>query len=682
MKLVIAEKPSVARSIADVLGATTKKDGYIEGKGYIVTWCIGHLVGLATPGIYDEKYAKWQYDHLPILPSPWKYQIKEKTKKQFKIIKDLMNDDRVKSIVEATDSGREGELIFRLVYDKVGCNKPYERLWISSMEDAAIEAGFNDLREGKAYENLYQSALARSHADWIVGLNATRLFTTTYNAKLSVGRVQTPTLAMIVERDNRINHFEKEKYYHVHLNLGDFDVKSHRLESVESACRLIAACENQIATIKEVLKEVKKNKAPKLFDLTTLQREANRYYGYTAKQTLVYAQSLYEKKLITYPRTDSRFITTDMSESVQDIIHHIGVVDTPNISRLVDDSKVSDHHAIIPTLSSLRVGGGKVPSTELNILELIKMKLLAAVSLDYVYEEVSLIAEVNQNEFKAKEKTCIEIGYKAIEEAFKKTLSDKDKNVTLDDEVKLFKISEGDKFDIKGIEQTEHFTSPPKHYTEDTLLSAMERAGVEELDESLDVEKKGLGTPATRAGIIERLIQVGYIERKKKNIISTNKGAELIKIVPERIKSPLLTAEWENRLTEIANGTFNAEQFMGDIKLEIKELVSAYSGVQDSRTFETTREVIGHCPRCKTEVYESKKNFYCSNTDCNFNIWKEDKFFKSKRKKVTKAIAKALLSKGKVKITNLYSEKKDKTYEATVVLNDTGTWVNYKLEFK
>lgn len=682
MKLVIAEKPSVAKSIADVLEASIRKDGYLEGSGYIVTWCVGHLVGLATPEIYDEKYAKWQYDHLPILPSPWKYHVKEKTKKQYKVIKSLMNDERVTSLVEATDSGREGELIFRLVYDEIGCRKPYERLWISSMEDVAIEAGFNDLRAGKAYENLYQSALVRSHADWIVGLNATRLFTTAYNAKLSVGRVQTPTLALIVERDHRINNFNKEKFYHVHLNLGDFVVKSNRLESLESANTLMAACENQVVKIREVLKEVKKNKAPKLFDLTTLQREANRYYGYTAKQTLDYAQSLYEKKLITYPRTDSRFVTTDMSESVEAIINQIGLVDTPNVSRLINDSKVNDHHAIILTFSSLNIDELKVPGTELNILKLIKMKLLAAVSLDYVYEEVSLTAEVNENEFNANEKTCIEIGYRAIENEFKKTLLDKEKPMEKNEEIKLLKIKEGDTYKIKDIQRTEHLTSPPKRFTEDTLLSAMERAGVEELDTSLDTEKKGLGTPATRAGIIERLIQVGYIERKKKNIISTNKGIELIKIVPERIKSPQLTAEWENRLTEIANGTFSSEQFMNDIKLEIKELVNAYSEFKDSATFELTREVIGHCPRCQTVVYESKSNFYCSSADCNFNMWKEDKFFKSKKKKITKAIAKALLSKGRTKVKGLYSEKKDKTYDATVVLNDTGTWVNYKLEFK
>ncbi|MCH4888936.1 DNA topoisomerase III [Acidaminobacter sp. JC074] len=682
MKLVIAEKPSVARSIADVLGASNKKDGYIEGNGYIITWCVGHLVGLATPEMYDEIYAKWNYDHLPILPSPWKYQVKDKTKKRFKIIKDLMHDDRVTSLVEATDSGREGELIFRLVYDKVVCTKPFERLWISSMEDSAIKAGFNDLRKGSDYENLYQSALARSHADWIVGLNATRLFTTKYNAKLSVGRVQTPTLAMIVEHDMKITNFIKEKFYHVNLDLGTFSVKSDRIDTIELADKIITDCKDRQAVISEVIKDVKKNKAPKLFDLTTLQREANRYYSYTAKQTLDYAQSLYEKKLITYPRTDSRFITTDMRESVSDLVSRMDLVDTPNVDRLINDSKVSDHHAIIPTTSSLNMDETKIPVSELSILKLIRMKLTTAVSLDYVYEEVSVSVLVNNHDFKAKEKTCIEMGFKAVEDEFKISINDNDKLRDKSDAVKLIKINQGDKYSIVDIKRSEHFTSPPKHYTEDTLLSAMERAGVEELDNSLEVEKKGLGTPATRAGIIERLIQVGYIERKKKNILSTSKGVELIKIVPERIKSPTLTAEWENRLTEISNGSFNADQFMGEIKLEIKELVKSYSDMAVTSTFESTKEVIGKCPRCESDVYESKSNFYCSSKDCKFSIWKEDKFFLSKKKKVTKTIAKGLLTKGKIKVKGLYSEKKDKTYDATVVLNDTGTWVNYKLEFK
>jgi len=681
MKLVIAEKPSVARSIAGVLGASEKNDGYIQGNGYIVTWCIGHLVALAPPKIYDEKYDKWRYDDLPILPLSWKLQVKGKTKKQYKVIEKLMNDNSVNSIVEATDAGREGELIFRLVYDSVACTKPYERLWISSMEDSAIKAGFDNLYPGMNYENLYQAAMARSQADWIVGLNATRLFTTVYNTKLSVGRVQTPTLSMIVERDHMINNFVKEKFYHVHLDLGEFSVKSVRLDDSSEANDLTKLCDGKSASISEVLTEVKKNKAPKLFDLTTLQREANRYYGYTAKQTLDYAQSLYEKKLITYPRTDSRFITNDMEKSVIELVKASNLVEGVNISRLINDKKVSDHHAIIPTSTSLKLSEGQIPTTEHDIFNLIKMKLHAAVSLDYVYEEVSVSAMVDEHMFRANEKTCIEKGFKKIENDFKTLLKDQMQNGEIEDSLKLVKIRKNDKYQIKEATRTDHWTSPSKHFTEDTLLSAMERAGVEELDESLDVEKKGLGTPATRAGIIEKLIQTDYIERKKKNLIATNKGVELIKIVPERIKSPTLTAEWENRLTEISNGDFKANQFIEEIKSEVTELVMDYSEICDSNTFESTKEVIGLCPRCQTEVYESKNNFYCSSDTCKFNMWKEDKFFITKKKKLTKTMAKALLSKGKIKVKKLYSEKKDKTYDATVVLNDTGIWVNYKLEF-
>lgn len=681
MKLVIAEKPSVARSIAGVLGATEKKEGYIEGNGYIVTWCIGHLVSLATPEMYDENYAKWQYSDLPILPLNWKLQVKEKTKKQYKVIERLMHDSRVVSIVEATDAGREGELIFRWVYDNIGCDKPYQRLWISSMEDSAIKAGFDNLHKGMNYENLYQAAMARSQADWIVGLNATRLFTTVYKTKLSVGRVQTPTLSMIVERDYKINNFIKEKFYHVHLDLGEFSVKSDKINNLNDANKLVNICAGKVALISDVVSEVKQNKAPKLFDLTTLQREANRYFGYTAKQTLDYAQSLYEKKLITYPRTDSRFITKDMEQTVVDLIQAFGEVEGVNRSRLINDEKVTDHHAIIPTMSATKMIEPQIPKPELNIFNLIKMKLHAAVSLDFVYEEVSLTATVDEHCFKANEKLCIEEGYKKNEQEFKNSL----KEISTEDEsetsLKLSKIQKNDQYKIKDTNRTDHLTTPPKHYTEDSLLAAMESAGVEELDENLDTEKKGLGTPATRAGIIEKLIQTDYLQRKKKNLMATSKGVELIKIVPERIKSPTLTAEWENRLTEISTGDFSAAQFIDEIKCEVSELVKAYSDSCESNAFESSKEVIGLCPRCQMEVYESKNNFYCSSETCKFNMWKEDKFFTTKNKKLTKTMAIKLLDKGKIKVKNLYSEKKNKTYDATVVLNDTGTWVNYKLEF-
>lgn len=680
MKLVIAEKPSVARSIAGVLGANEKKDGYLIGNGYIVSWCVGHLVSLATPEEYDSKYLSWQYEDLPILPTKWHFSVNEKTEKQYRILEKLIKQEQVTSLVEATDSGREGELIFRLVYDNIAVQKPFERLWISSMEDSAIQNGFNKLKPGSDYENLYQSALARAKADWIVGLNATRLFTTAYNSKLSVGRVQTPTLAMIAERDEKINGFQKEKFYHVQLDLGEFQVKSDRFSLLSETEELMKFCKGKTAVVTEIVKDLKKKKPPKLYDLTTLQREANRYYGYTAQQTLEYAQSLYEKKLITYPRTDSCFITADMEDSTRDLIDVIGGIESPNISRIINDEKVSDHHAIIPTKASLNLKKDQIPSGEATVFNLVKMKLIAAVGLDYVYEEISVNVKVEDKEFTAKETIQIELGFKKIEDDLKKSLSQK-RDETGKESMTLIKIKERDEFPVKSVEQLEGLTSPPKYFTEDTLLSAMERAGIEELDEALEVEKRGLGTPATRASIIEKLIHIGYVERKNKNLMVTGKGTELVKIVPDRIKSVVLTAQWENRLTEIANGNESADQFIQEIQKEISELIESYSEFKDSTLFKSNKEKIGCCPRCTSEVYEGKKNFYCSSQTCEFSMWKEDKFFTSKKKKLSKAMATALLTKGKIKVKNLYSEKKDKSYDATVILKDTGTWVNYQLEF-
>jgi DNA topoisomerase-3 len=680
MKLVIAEKPSVARAIAGVLGANEKKEGYLIGNGYMVSWCIGHLVSLATPEEYDQKYLSWQYKDLPISPSKWRFSVNKKTEKQYRILEKLIKQEQVTSLVEATDSGREGELIFRLLYDNVGVQKPFERLWISSMEDSAIKLGFDQLKSGTDYENLYQSAISRAKADWIVGLNATRLFTTTYNSKLTVGRVQTPTLAMIADRDEKIKHFQKQKYYYVHLDLGDFIVKSSRLDLLDDAEQLIRFCSGKNAVVKDVIKDLKKKKPPKLYDLTTLQREANRYYGYTAQQTLEYAQSLYEKKLITYPRTDSCFITVDMEDSARALIDGFGGLESPNITRIINDEKVSDHHAIIPTKSSMNLKKDQIPSSEATIFNLIKMKLIAAVGLDFIYEEILVNVDVEGKEFSAKEIVLIELGFKKVEDDLKKFLGQK-LDETGKESMALKKLKENDAFSIQSVEQLEGWTSPPKYFTEDTLLSAMERAGVEELDEALDVEKKGLGTPATRASIIEKLIHIGYVERKIKNLMVTDKGTELIKIVPDRIKSTQLTAQWENRLTEIANGNDSADQFIQEIQNEISELVASYIDFKDSTLFRSTKESIGNCPRCLSEVYEGNKNFYCSNKVCEFSMWKEDKFFTGKKKKLSKAMAIALLTKGKIKVKNLYSEKKDTNYDATVILKDTGTWVNYQLEF-
>ncbi len=681
MKLVIAEKPSVAMTIAKVLGSTDKKQGYITGNGYIVSWCIGHLVSLSKPEEYDERYAKWNKTDLPILPDKWKLSVKEGTKQQYNVLAKLMANDEVTSIVEATDAGREGELIFRLVYDYSHCSKPYQRLWISSMEDSAIHEGFNQLQDGTKYESLYQSAIARTKADWLVGLNATRLFTTTYHTKLSVGRVQTPTLAMIVERDEKINNFKKEKFYHVELDLGDFKLKSERIQTMDEAKAIAKSCEGKAAVITELTKELKKNKPPALFDLTSLQREANRIFGYTAKQTLDYTQSLYEKKLVTYPRTDSRFITEDMKESVINLLPKADNSAAYDVNRIIDNKKVTDHHAIIPTKQSFKLDTLKIPNNELNVLKLIQNKLLVAVSLEHVYEAINVKAAVGDIPFTATTRVIVEIGYKKIEQDFRKELGlkvDEDKQ----NNSKLTKINEGDEFDIIGITNVEGTTTPPKPFTEDTLLSAMERAGIEELDDSLDTEKQGLGTPATRASIIEKLISIEYVERKKKNLIATSKGVELVRIVPEKLKSAQITAQWENKLTEISDGTRSAEAFLLEIQKEVIDLVDNLEVQGNPDSFNIQKEVIGKCPRCGLDVHEGNKNFYCVNKECKFSMWKDDKFFVNKKKKLTKSIAKALLSKGHIQVKKLYSDKKDTYYEATVVLNDTGVWVNYKLEFK
>ncbi len=680
MKLVIAEKPSVARTIAKVIGATDKKQGYITGNDYIVSWCIGHLVSLSKPEDYDARYAKWDKVDLPILPDQWLFSVKEGTKKQYQVLEQLMKRNDVTTIIEATDAGREGELIFKHVYNQSGCQKPFQRLWISSMEDSAIKAGFDDLREGEAFEDLYQSALARSKADWLVGLNATRLYTTSYKTKLSVGRVQTPTLAMIVERDEKIRTFIKEKYHHVELNLGDFEVKSERIDNLDEAQKLAALCEGKSVEIKELVKELKRKGPPALYDLTTLQREANRLFDYTAKQSLDYTQSLYEKKLVTYPRTDSQYITEDMAKSVRCLLPNENGTNSYNIKRIVNNDKVTDHHAIIPTSLSLKNEKRDIPKNEMNVLRLIQSKLEAAVSLDYQYEQVSVLAMVGDTEFKANTKIIVEPGFKKVEAEFKQSMG-----LKLEEEQKannrLLKLKEGDTFNIIKISNVEGTTSPPKRYTEDTLLSAMERAGVEELDESLETEKQGLGTPATRAAIIEKLIAINYVERKKKNLIATEKGIELVSLIPEKLKSAKLTAIWENKLTEISDGKRSSEEFLKEIEQEVIELVSNHAGAEKQANFTVTKESVGNCPRCGADIYEGKKNYYCSNQECQFSMWKEDKFFLSKKKTLTKAMVKALLLNGKVKVTKLYSSKKDKHYDATVVLDDTGTWVNYKLEF-
>lgn len=687
MILVIAEKPSVAQSIAKVLGATSRKDGYMEGNNYIVSWCVGHLVGLADASLYDERYAKWRYDDLPIVPEQWQFEVPKDKAQQFKVLCDLMKDKRVTELVCATDAGREGELIFRLVYNKAGCTKPFKRLWISSLEDAALREGFHHLRNSKDYDRLYEAALSRSKADWIVGINGTRLFTTLYNKKLVVGRVQTPTLAMLVERDGKISTFKKEKYFNVHIRADDLTADMEKIKTEDEAKAIAAACDNKQAVVSSLKKETKTVNPPKLYDLTTLQREANRYYGFTAQQTLELVQSLYEKKLLTYPRTDSQFITENMEDTARQVIDIVcrkvsifgGLTHSPDIKRITNNAKVTDHHAIIPTVQLEKQNISELPESEQKIIRIVSMRLLSATGEKHIYDETTVTLSCAGYDFKTKGKTVVQEGWKAIEQRFKNALKDKEK---ADDEKILPNINERDILPSVSASVTEHFTSPPKAYTEDTLLSAMETAGNEDFDD--DTVKKGLGTPATRAGIIEKLVSSGFAERKGKSLVPTKDGINLVTVLPEQITSPAMTAEWENTLMQIERGNADADKFLAGIVEMTASLIKAYPFLSDAEAnrFGSGRECVGKCPRCGSPVYVGKGNYYCSSKACSFCLWENNKFFSSKKKKLTKKIAKELLEKGWCRVTGLYTPKKPQLYDAIIRLDDSGgKYVSFKMEF-
>ena len=691
MKLIIAEKPCVAATIAAALGAAEKKDGYIAGNGYLVSWCVGHLVQLAEAAAYGEQYKKWSYDSLPILPQEWQYTVAADKGKQFKILKDLMHRADVSEVVNACDAGREGELIFRFVYDVAGCKKPMRRLWISSMEESAIKAGFASLKDGKEYDPLYSSALCRAKADWIIGINMTRLFSCLYGKTLNVGRVQTPTLKMLVDRDAAITTFKKEKYYHVRLSLSGVEAASAKIHAAEEAGNLKAACEAAQAVCTSVTREKKTVAPPKLFDLTSLQREANRIYGYTAKQTLDLAQALYEKKLLTYPRTDSSYLTDDMGGTAAQIAALLagklpfmqGADFTPEISRLLDSKKVSDHHAIIPTMELAKADLAALPESERNILTLAGARLLMACAEPHIFEAVTAVFSCAGQEFTAKGKTVLAEGWKGLERRFMATL--KKKADTEDDEENALSLdvppfAEGQTFDNPQAAVTEHFTTPPKPHNEASLLSAMERAGNEETDP--DAERRGLGTPATRAAIIEKLVKGGFVERKGKQLIPTKSGIELVCVLPEVLTSPQLTADWENNLTQIAKGNADPDSFMTGIETMTRELVSTYPFLSDKEKerFKEEKPVIGKCPRCGANIYEGRKNYYCANRDCAFTMWKNDRFFEERKVTFSPKIAAALLKDGKAKVKKLYSPKTGKTYDGTILLADTGgKYVNYRI---
>ena len=675
-RLVIAEKPSVGMSIASVLGARDRKDGYIEGRDYIVSWGFGHLAELANADTYDEKYAKWRYDDLPIVPANWKYKIPRDKYNQFETLKKLMNRADVSDIINACDAGREGELIFRNIYKMTGCKKPIYRLWISSMEDNAIEQGFRDLKDGKEYDNLFAAARCREWADWLVGINATRLFSVLYHRTLNVGRVVSPTLALLVQREAEIGAFKPEPFYTAELDFGSFTATSEKFKKKSEADAVIPKG-NEPVVVKSVTSKEKTEKAPALYDLTTLQRDANRQLGYTAQQTLDYVQSLYEKKLCTYPRTDSRYLTEDMADGVNAVvICSVGICGeaAPAVvlpRQICDSKKVSDHHAIIPTMVAGEIDINTLPAGEREIIKLIAKQVLRAVSESYRFRETVAVISCGDHTFTAKGKIVENTGWKIYNE---KEQTDK----------VLPELADGDELKVASSEIKEGTTKPPAHFTEDSLLSAMEVAGAKEMPD--DAERKGLGTPATRAGIIEKLIATGFVERKKAkktvSLIPAHSGISLITVLPEQLQSPLLTAEWEHKLKMVEHGELDADAFMAEISRMVSDLVKTYSVIKGAEVlFPSGRDVIGKCPRCGGDVTESKKGFFCETNDCRFGLWRDNKFLTGKKITMTKKMAATLLKDGKIPVKGIYSEKTGKTYDATLVMSDDGAKTIYSLDF-
>ena len=688
--LVIAEKPSVAQSYAKNLSAYKREDGYLEGESCIVSWCLGHLAEYAQPEEYDPKYEKWQFDDLPILPEAWKLKVSKDKKKQFEVIKTLMNRSDVEYLVNGCDAGREGELIFQRVYVLAGCRKPVKRLWISSMEDAAIQKGFQTMKSEEEYKNLCMAAVCRAQADWLIGMNGTRAYTTRYFKRLVVGRVQTPTLAMLAERQERIEHFQKEAFYKVALTDGKLTVVSENIANEEAAELLAALCNGSTAVVTQMKKERKKSFPPKLYDLTSLQREANRYFGYTAKRTLDMLQELYEEKLVTYPRTDSQFVTEDMKDSVEELVEKMPVLLSfvdygqlgHGIKRVINNAKVSDHHAILPTKEAVEKGIADLPADKKNLMMLICQQLVQATGEEYLYEQTDITVKCQEHDFKARGKIPVQMGFKEVEKAFKQLcvkaepVEGKEKETSIpagyEEGMRLFPVK---------ADKTTHYTSPPKPFNEDTLLAAMETAGNKEFDS--ETEKKGLGTPATRASIIEKLVSSGYAQRKGKQILPSTEGKELVKVMPEYLKSAVMTAEWENQLLMMEKGQITDIQFMGEITSLVRKILEVCREIpeEERRRFQTEREVIGKCPVCGCDVFEGKQNFYCSNRQCDFALWKENRFLGSMEKNLDKKMARELLDKACTHVKGLYSKKKDMKFDADLLLTLEDGKPRFHLEF-
>lgn len=666
--LIIGEKPSVSRAISAVVGALSTKKGYTEGNGYIVSWCVGHLVGLRFPNDYGNGWEqKWSFSQLPMIPDKWQFQVTDSTKAQYNLLKSLMNRGDISEIICATDADREGECIFRYVYNMARCRKPVKRLWVSSLEESAIRKALTTMKPMSAYDNLFNAGYARARADWLVGMNSSRLFSVRYGGKLNIGRVQTPTLAMIVQRDAEVNGFVKQKYYTADLNCGEFILSSARIDDENVAESLISACDGNTVTISSVKREVKTDKAPKLYDLTTLQREANKAYGYTAQQTLDYTQSLYEGKLVTYPRTDSQYLSDDMAQTALDVAKlcdtyfGFGISHTPDISKVINNAKISGHHAIIPTSGIATADLSSLPSGEKNVLTLIATKLICATAPAHKYEAVKLTGICNGTEFTATGRTVLEMGWKAYAKQ-----SDK-KN----EEKSLPAVTEGQTFTVAA-SKGEHFTSPPKPYTEDTLLSAMERAGNEDYDE--DTEKKGLGTPATRAATIEALVKNGYVERVGKQLRATDKGKELVTVVPDEVKSAKLTTQWETRLQQVEHGDYSEVSFMQDIECFVKAMCSNY-GVKDESVSLASQyhEPIGKCPKCGGDIIGGKYGFYCK-VKCGMSVGNVYgvKLSSAQVKYLLNGKSTSIFTKGRRSV--IYPEIEETTYKGRTYFQWKAVW--------
>ena len=673
MRVILAEKPSVAQSIAAVLGADQKKNGYLQGENDLVSWCIGHLIELAPPEIYDARYAKWRREDLPIVPSVWESVVSDGTKKQFAVLKELLNRADVDEVVCAMDAGREGELIFRMAYEKTGCAKPVKRLWISSLEESTIREGFRALKPGSAYDALYRAALCRARADWLVGINGTRLYSRLYGTKLNVGRVMTPTLALLVQREREIAAFRVESFYTVQLSCG-FPAQSGRIKTREEAERIRASCHCKKAAVKQIERRQKKEKPPKLYDLTALQRDANRIYGYTAQQTLDYAQTLYEKKLATYPRTDSRFLTHDLRDRLPALIECVaqvlpfasGLPLAVHTQQVIRDEKVSDHHAIIPTQNMTREALAQLPMGERSILTLLAVRLLAATGEPCETDEVTVTLDCEGHDFTAKGRTVRQMGYRMFEETFRGSLGSRERK---EQEYPILPLEIGQIVGPVVATIREGQTTPPKRYTEDTLLAAMETAGAKDAPE--DAERKGLGTPATRAGTLEKLVDVGFVmrkgEQKAKTLYPTEKAAALIAVLPENLRSPMMTAQWEQRLKRIEHGQEEAAGFMDDIVRMVTELVQSAQPVPDAqKLFPSDRPSVGTCPCCGAAVTETAKGFFCESRICRFGIWKDNRFFAQIGQSVNKSVVEALIRDGAAKLKGLRSKKTGRRYDATL----------------